>query len=219
MTQPASSAALVSVNVGGPREVEWHGQTVLTSIWKAPVAGAVRAGSLNLAGDKQSDLSVHGGIDKAVYAYPSEHYAWWRKELPGVDLPWGAFGENLSTRGLLEDNVRIGDRLRIGTAEFVVTQPRMPCFKLGIRFGDPLMVKRFLASGRSGFYVKVAKEGEVAAGDTIELLAQQEDGVSVAEIAALHELQNADRDLLRKAIAQPDLAESWREHFRQRLAG
>src|SRR5262245_49320367 len=134
---------LISVSVGRPREVQWQGETVLTSIFKAPVAGRVRVGRFNIAGDEQSDLEVHGGRDKAVYAYPSEHYAFWRGELPGVELPWGAFGENLTTEGLLEGDVHIGDRLRIGSAEFVVTEPRMPCYKLALRFGRPDLVKRF----------------------------------------------------------------------------
>jgi MOSC domain-containing protein YiiM len=153
---------LLSVNVGLPREIEWKEKVVRTSIFKAPVTGPVRVAKLNLDGDQQSDLSVHGGIDKAVYAYPSEHYAFWRREIPGMDLPWGVFGENFTTEGLLEEMVHIGDRFRVGSAEFVVTQPRMPCFKLGIRFNRSDIVKRFLQSGRSGFYFAVLKEGEVA---------------------------------------------------------
>src|SRR3989475_8885773 len=133
----SSGMKVVSINVGLPREVRWHGKTVLTSIFKAPVEGSVKVRHLNVEGDRQSDLAVHGGADKAVYVYPAEHYAFWRAELPGVDLPWGAFGENLTTEGLMEDSVHIGDRFRIGSAELVVTQPRMPCFKLGIRFGRP----------------------------------------------------------------------------------
>src|SRR5213596_3826739 len=164
---------LLSVNVGLPREVEWKGKIVCTSIFKAPVPGRVRVARLNLEGDQQSDLSVHGGIDKAIYAYPSEHYSLWRHELPGMDLPWGVFGENFTTEGLLEETVHIGDRFRIGSAEFVVTQPRMPCFKLGIRFDRPDIVKRFLQSGRTGLYLAVLKEGEVAAGDSIQFTAQE----------------------------------------------
>ena len=138
---------LVSVSVGLPLEVEWNGKIIRTSIWKTPVEGRVRVNALNVEGDQQSDLSVHGGRDKAVYVYPSEHYLYWRDELPGMDLPWGAFGENFTTEGLLEEEVQIGDRIRVGsTAEFVVTQPRMPCFELGLRFGRHDMVKRFLGS-------------------------------------------------------------------------
>jgi len=177
---------IVSVNVGRPREVEWRGETVRTSIFKAPVSGKVRVRTLNLEGDEQSDLRVHGGARKAVYVYPSEHYPFWQAELPGMDLPWGAFGENLSTSGLLEDEVRIGDRFRAGTVELIVTQPRMPCYKLGIRFGTPRIVRQFLRSGRTGFYVAVLREGEIGAGDSIERLGRDPDGMSVADMAALY---------------------------------
>src|SRR5262245_41164804 len=177
---------LLSVNVGPPREIEWKGKVVRTSIFKTAVTGRVRVAQLNLEGDQQSDLSVHGGIDKAVYAYPSEHYPFWRQELPGIDLPWGAFGENFTTEGLLEEAVRIGDRFRAGSAEFVVTQPRMPCFKLGIRFERPDIVKRFLQSGRSGFYFAVVKEGEISAGDSIEMLRRDEHGVTIADVVNLY---------------------------------
>jgi MOSC domain-containing protein YiiM len=174
---------IISVNVGLPRNVEWRGQTVQTSIFKEPVAGTVRVGRLNIEGDQQSDLTVHGGAGKAVYVYPSEHYAFWRQELPDADLPWGAFGENLTTIGLSEEDVHIGDRFGIGSAEFAVTQPRMPCFKLTIRFGRADMIKRFLRSGRSGFYLAVTKEGEIAAGDEISVISRIPDGITVAEAA------------------------------------
>jgi MOSC domain-containing protein YiiM len=173
---------LVSVNVGRPRTVDWRGRRVRTSIWKAPLAGPVRVTRLSLEGDKQSDLRVHGGPDKAVYAYPSEHYAYWARELPGMDLPWGAFGENFTTEGLLERDVRIGDRFEVGTAELQVTDPRMPCYKLGVRFDRDDMVKRFLASGTSGFYFAVLREGEVAAGDPIELVARGDREVTIADV-------------------------------------
>jgi MOSC domain-containing protein YiiM len=160
---------VVSLNVGGPREVEWRGRLVRTSIWKEPVQGPVRVTSLNLDGDAQSDLSVHGGPDKAVYAYPAEHYGYWQRELDVDALPWAAFGENLTTSGILEPDIAIGDRVRVGSAELMVTQPRLPCFKLGIRFGRDDMVKRFLQSGRSGFYFAVVREGEITAGDRLEI--------------------------------------------------
>lgn len=179
---------LLSVNAGLPREVQWRGKAVRTSIFKAALPGRVRVTSLNLEGDRQSDLSVHGGAGKAVYAYPSEHYAFWRKELPRIDFPWGAFGENLTTEGLLEDEVHIGDRLRAGSAEFVVTQPRMPCYKLAIRFGRPDIVKRFLRSGRSGFYLAVLRQGDVAAGDPVELVAGDGRRISVAQVAGRRRL-------------------------------
>jgi len=208
---------LLSVNVGLPREIEWNGKLVRTSIFKAPVPGRVRVTQLNLEGDQQSDLSVHGGIDKAVYAYPSEHYRFWRKELPGMDLPWGVFGENFTTEGLLEEAVHIGDRFRVGSAEFVVTQPRMPCFKLGIRFDRPDIVKRFLQSGRSGFYFAVLKEGEVTVGDSIELLKRDEHGVTVADVVNLYGRDATNQELLRRVSEVPSLPESWRDYFRKRL--
>ena len=208
---------LASVNVGLPLEIDWHGRAVRTSIWKSPVEGRVRVMSLNLEGDQQSDLSVHGGADKAVYAYPSEHYEYWAGELPGRELPWGAFGENFTTEGLLEPNVRIGDRIRIGSAEFVVTQPRIPCFKLGIRFGRDDMVKRFLRSRRTGFYLAVLREGELARGDLMEFTGRDDHAVSVADIAALYASDTDNADLLRRAVEVPALPESWRDYFRKRL--
>jgi MOSC domain-containing protein YiiM len=209
---------LLSVNVGLPREVQWHGRTIRTSIFKSPVAGRVPVRKLNLDGDQQSDLKVHGGVDKAVYVYPSEHYAFWRDELPNVDLPWGAFGENFTTEGPLHDKaVHIGDRFRIGSAQFVVTQPRMPCFKLGIRFSRPEIIKRFLHSGRNGFYFSVADEGEVAAGDTIELVASDENGVTVANIVQLYTADAANQEFLHRVSGLAALPESWRAYFRKRL--
>jgi len=208
---------IVSVNVGLPRDVDWRGKKVRTSIFKAPVSGRVRVTKLNLEGDKQSDLSVHGGADKAVYAYPSEHYAYWRKELPGMDLPWGAFGENLTTEGLLEETVHVGDRLRAGSVEFVVTQPRMPCFKLGIRFNRPDMVKRFLRSGRTGFYLAVLREGDIAVGDALDLVAEDENQITVADVVALYATDATNQELLRRASKLSALPESWRQYFRERL--
>lgn len=208
---------LISVNVGLPREVEWRRRKVHTSIWKTPVEGRVRVGRLDLEGDEQSDLSVHGGPEKAVYVYPSEHYGYWRRELPGMDLPWGAFGENFTTHGLLEDAVKIGDRLRIGSAEFVVTQPRMPCYKLGVRFGREDMIKRFLKSGRTGFYLAVLREGEVGSGDPIEFTHRDDHNVTVADISALYGHDADNQQLLQRAIDLPALPESWRGYFRKRL--
>jgi len=207
---------LLSVNVGLPREVEWKGKIVRTSIFKTPVVGRVRVAKLNVNGDQQSDLTVQGGIDKAVYAYPSEHYSFWRSELPGMDLPWGVFGENFTTVGLLEDT-HIGDRFRIGSAQFVVTQPRMPCFKLGIRFNRPDMVKRFLQSGRTGFYFAVLEEGEVAAADSIELLERDEHNIPVADVVNLYRGDATNQDLLRRVSELPSLPNSWRDYFRKRL--
>lgn len=209
---------VVSVNVGMPREVEWRGKRVRTSIFKSPVDRRVRMTELNLDGDAQADLTVHGGVDKAVYVYPSEHYAFWHRELPGVALPWGTFGENLTIEGLLEPDVRIGDRLRIGSAEFAVTQPRLPCFKLGIRFGRPDMVKRFLQSRRSGFYLAVRRVGEVGAGDAIELVGRDAGGVTVTDIVDLYTGDAGDPALLRRAAENAALPASWRDYFRERLS-
>jgi MOSC domain-containing protein YiiM len=208
---------LISVNVGRPRDLEWNGREVRTSIWKTAVPGRVRVRELNVDGDEQSDLTVHGGRDKAVYAYPSEHYEFWHRELPGMDLTWGAFGENFTTDGLLEPNVKIGDRIRAGSAELVVTQPRMPCYKLGIRFGREDMLKRFLKSGRSGFYLAVLREGEVGSGDAIAFTGRDDQDVSVSDIVALYTHAASDAKLLRRAIELEALPESWRDHFRKRL--
>ncbi|MBI4466759.1 MAG: MOSC domain-containing protein, partial [Acidobacteria bacterium] len=180
---------LVSVNVGRPREVDFQGRRVSTGIFKQSVSGRVRVRRLNLDGDAQADLSVHGGPDKAVYAYPVEHYDYWRRELAGRDLPWGMFGENFTTQGLREDDVRIGDRFRIGSAGLVVTQPRLPCYKLGLKFDSPEMPKRFLASRRTGFYLAVAQEGEAGAGDAIELLERNANSISVADVTRLYAFQ------------------------------
>ena len=208
---------LISVNVGLPRDVNWQGKVVRTSIWKNPVAGPIRVSKLNLEGDQQSDLSVHGGADKAVYVYPSEHYSYWRNALADIELPWGAFGENFTTEGILEDHVRIGDRLQIGSAEFVVTQPRMPCFKLGIRFNRLDMVKRFLKSKRTGFYFAVLREGEVGAGDAIHFKDRQEGGLTIADIVNLYTADSENQELLRRATELPALPDGWKDYFRKRL--
>lgn len=210
---------ILSINVGLPREVEWKGKIVRTGIHKGPVPCPVRVSQLNLAGDRQADLSVHGGIEKAVYVYPSEHYPFWQQGYPDMDLPWGMFGENFTAEGLTEDSVCIGDRFQVGSAEFVVTQPRMPCFKLGIRFGRPDIMKRFLRSGRTGFYLAVLREGEVAAGDKIDLLARDEYGVTVTEIVSLYANDLATEDRLRRASELPALPADWRDYFRKRLQG
>src|SRR3990172_7748798 len=209
---------IVSVNVGLPREVIWKGKRVTTGILKEPITGRVMMRRLNLDGDRQADLSVHGGPSKAVYVYPVQHYDYWRGELPEMKLPWGMFGENLTTEGLLEDAVRIGDRFRIGTAEVVVTQPRLPCFKLGVRFGRPDMVKRFLASRRTGFYLAVLEEGEVGAGDGIALISRGEAPVTVAAITRLYVDGEEDLEGLEHAVGAEALPEDWRDCFRERLA-
>ena len=161
---------VLSVNVGLPRKVLFNGQTITTAIFKDPVKGPVMLRKINLDGDKQADLTVHGGVDKAVYSYPAEHYDYWRKQYPNIDIIWGMFGENFTTEGLMEDTVNIGDQVQIGSAKLVATQPRMPCYKLGVRFGLMEIIRRFLSSGRPGIYFKVLKQGEVKTGDKIEII-------------------------------------------------
>lgn len=211
---------VVSMNVGLPREVMWHGRTVTTGIYKEPVEERVALRTLNLDGDRQADLSVHGGKDKAVYCYPIEHYDHWKKELRGRELPMGMFGENFTTEGLSEDSVHLGDKFSVGSAEVVVTQPRLPCYKLGIRFQSDDMVRRFLASARSGFYLAVTREGEVGAGDEIKGISRDENAVPVSEITRLYIAKRYDDDdvkSLRPALRVAALPESWREYFRDRL--
>jgi MOSC domain-containing protein YiiM len=208
---------IISVNVSRPRLVVWNGQTVSTGIYKTPLAGPVMLRTLNLDGDRQADLTVHGGPTKAAYAYPSEHYSYWREELPGMALPWGMFGENLTVEGMDESSVNIGDRFRVGSAEVMVTEPRMPCYKLGIKFGRTDILKRFLASGRTGFYFSVHHEGAVAAGDKIELIERDPNKVTVADITSLYARDKSDVDLMRRAIALKPLPESWRDHFRKQF--
>ena len=208
---------LLSVNVGLPREIDVNGKTVRTSIWKNPVQGRIHVSMLNVDGDQQSDLTVHGGVDKAVYLYPSEHYAYWRAQLSDIELPWGVFGENFSAEGILEDEIRIGDCLRIGSAEFIVTQPRMPCYKLGIRFNRRDMIKRFLESKRTGLYLRVLREGEVAAGDAIDFVDKQERGVTITDIVSLYSTDAHNQELLGRAIELPALPQSWKDYFRKRL--
>lgn len=206
------------MNLGLPREVSWHGEVVTTGIFKEPVSGRVVVRKLNLEGDRQADLSVHGGPDKAVYVYPAEHYGYWRERLPEMNLSWGAFGENLTTEGLSEEMVYIGDRFRIGSATAMVTQPRLPCYKLAIKFGRPDIVARFLNSGRSGFYLAVLQEGEVGAGDAIAVLSRDERAVSVADMARWAAHGSDDLDLLRRAVQVEGLSASWRRRIQQRLA-
>jgi MOSC domain-containing protein YiiM len=209
---------LVSVSVGLPRLLSWRGDTFETGIFKTPVQGRVALRTTNLDGDRQADLTVHGGPEKAVYAYPSEHYPAWNEELPDAARTWGAFGENFTTEGLLETDVSIGDRYRIGSAVVKVTTPRLPCFKLAAKFQRDDMIKRFAQSGRCGFYFSVAKEGEVAAGDKFELLGRDEPTLTVAEVNHLYMGRMPDREVLRRSLHVTSLPESWRDHFRARLA-
>lgn len=211
---------IVSVNVGMPREVLWKGKTVRTSIFKQSVDGPQMVKRLDIQGDSQADLAVHGGENKAVYAYPAEHYGYWRQELPDVPLPWGIFGENLTTIGLRESSVHVGDQFSIGSAELLVTQPRMPCYKLGLRFQSDDMVKRFLASGRSGFYFAVSREGELRAGDQIKPIALDDNGLSISEIVRLYVVKTyseEDANSIRRALRVVALPENWKTYFRNRL--
>jgi len=208
---------LVSLNVARPRLAGYKGKTINTGIFKEPVSGSVQLRKLNLDGDRQADLSVHGGPNKAVYAYPSEHYSYWRQELPGPNLTWGMFGENFSTTGLSEDELHIGDRFQIGSSTVMVRQPRVPCYKLAAKFQRDDILERFLHSGRSGFYFSVEQEGEVAAGDSFELLARDRDGVTIAEIDRLFVRERYDRDLLQKALNTAAVPNEWRQYFSRRL--
>ena len=211
---------LVSLNVGMPREVTWRGIRATTGIYKQPVAGRVALRKLNLDGDRQADLTVHGGEYKAVYCYPLEHYDYWRTELPGQELPPGVFGENFTTDGLLEDSIHLGDRLSVGSAEVFVTQPRLPCYKLAVRFQSDDMMKRFFISRRTGFYLGVAREGEVASGDEIQVIARDPNSVPVSEITRLYaEKRYGDSDVtsVQRALQVAALPEPWKEYFRGRL--
>ncbi len=208
---------LISLNVARPRLAIYKGATINTGIFKKPVSGTVRLRTLNLDGDRQADLSVHGGPYKAVYAYPSEHYPFWRKEFPDMDFPWGTFGENFSTEGLLEDAVHVGDRFQIGSSVLMVRQPRLPCYKLAAKFQRDDILQRFLVSGRSGFYFSVEQEGQVEAGDSFELLGSDETGVTIAELVSLFVSKKYDPVLLQKAINTAALPEDWREMFQERL--
>jgi MOSC domain-containing protein YiiM len=208
---------LVSLNVAKPRLAVYKGATINTGIFKKPVSGRVALRTLNLDGDKQADLSVHGGPYKAVYAYPSEHYEYWQHELPKMDLPWARFGENFTTEGLGEDELHVGDRFRIGSATLMVRQPRMPCYKLAAKFQRDDILERFLLSGRSGFYFSVEQEGEVTNGDSFELISRNHDGITIAEVNRLFVREKYNRDLLQKAIATTALPETWHDYFLPRL--
>jgi MOSC domain-containing protein YiiM len=216
---------LVSVNCGLPREVVWRGLNVTTSIYKQPVDGTIALRTLNLDGDRQSDLTVHGGKDKAVYCYPIEYYNYWHTKLPGRSLPYGSFGENftvdgLAPEGLAEDSIHVGDRFAVGSAELIVTQPRLPCYKLAIRFESDDMVKRFLASRRTGFYLAVTREGDVRAGDDLTPLSHDPDSVPVSEITRLYvakEYTSDDARQVRRAIAAKALPDNWKAYFQEKL--
>ena len=205
---------IISVNVGMPRLVEYNGEPIVTAIYKSPVGGKVEAGELNLAGDAQADLRVHGGASKSVYAYPFEHYDFWQNQYPNKDLPHAIFGENLTTEGILETEICAGDKIRVGTAEFIVTEPRFPCFKLGIRFGRKDILRRFQKSRRSGFYLSVAKTGEIEAGDAIEFVERDPHRVTIEELVRLTENKNSS-EIARRALKVEALPERWKQNIRK----
>lgn len=208
---------ILSINVGLPHQVVSDGNSVTTGIYKSPVHGRVKVTRLNIEGDGQADLSVHGGPSKAVYAYPSEHYAWWQRELPGVEMPWGIFGENLTLAELTEDDVHIGDQFRMGTAVLMVTQPRLPCYKLGIRFGRRDMPDRFLSSRRTGFYFAVAREGEIGEGDTVEPIHRDPNRISVSEVLRLcYGEGHQETQLVERALNLESLSPGWRKRIFKR---
>jgi MOSC domain-containing protein YiiM len=210
---------VLSVNVGLPRKVLFNGQTITTAIFKDPVKGPLMLRKLNLDGDKQADLTVHGGVNKAVYSYPAEHYDYWRKQFPNIEIMWGMFGENFTTEGLMEDTVNIGDQFQIGSARLVATQPRMPCYKLGVRFGRMDVVRRFLASGRPGIYFRVLKEGEVQIDDTIEIIRKDKNNVTVKDIVHLYITRDHEDNIetMRRAIKISALPEGWKNEFQQNI--
>jgi MOSC domain-containing protein YiiM len=216
-TSPSESR-LLAVSVGQPQDVEWQGKPLRTAIVKSPVSGRVAAGRLGLAGDRQADPTVHGGVDKAVYAYDRSSVDYWRHELGRSELAPGAFGENLTIAGWPEKQVFIGDRFRIGTACFEVSQPRQPCHKLAWRFGDPAFPKRFLASQRVGFYLRVVEDGEVGAGDPIVRIAHDERSLDVESIVAVAFARTPDESILERATRLDALADAWRLPLRERLA-
>jgi MOSC domain-containing protein YiiM len=210
---------IISLNVALPRLAAYRGQTVKTGIFKSPVTGPVALRALNLDGDRQADLTVHGGPFKAAYGYPSEHYAFWRHEFPGMNLPWGMFGENFTTEGLLENDLHIGDRLKVGSSILMVRQPRIPSYKLAAMFQRNDILARFLRSGRSGFYFSVEQEGTVEVGNEIEFLSHEADGITISEMNHLFADDPYNGDLLEKAIATPALPEDWRDYLKKRLSG
>jgi MOSC domain-containing protein YiiM len=195
-----------SVNVGTPRTIGWRGRTVTTAIWKHPVAGRVGVRGVNVEGDRQADLEVHGGVDKALYAYAAEDLAWWAGQL-GRELPPGSFGENLTVAGIDVSGAVVGERWRAGGTLLEVSQPRTPCFKLGIRMGSQRFPSRFAAAGRPGAYLRILAEGEVAAGDPVEVVHRPAHGLTVAEVARVY---HADHAGAARLLQVPELAGTWR---------
>ncbi len=208
---------LVSVNIAKPEAVNINGQTVLTGINKKPQSEPVWLGKLNLVGDGQADLTVHGGEFQAVYSYPVEHYAFWQKELNQASLPYGTFGENFTVSGLLETDVHVGDIFKVGNAVIQATMPRIPCFKFGNKVGKPDILEKFLFSGFSGFYHKVIEEGEVAAGDQIKLIDRDTNSISIRKALGLYKLKEGDVTSLKHALTIQSLPPLLRENYESRL--
>jgi len=202
--------------VGKPVEAEFNGKTIKTSIYKERVEGSVKVSKTNLEGDKQADLTVHGGVDKAVYAYPIEHYDFWKETRRDLDFEPGIFGESLSVSGL-DEQVCVGDTFKIGEVVLSVTSPRMPCFKLGIKMKDPSIIKDFMQAERNGFYFKVLEEGSIASGDKIEKLSEDGHGLTIAEVIQLYTIKKQDEELLQKAVDSPSLPADWKDYFEVRL--
>jgi MOSC domain-containing protein YiiM len=201
------AGVVVSVNVGTPREVPWRGRTVRTAIWKHPVAGRVKVRGVNVDGDDQGNREVHGGVDKALYAYAAEDYGWWGAEL-GQELAPGTFGDNLTVRGIDVSGAEVGERWRVGGTLLEVAQPRIPCFKLGIRMGSQRFPRRFAAARRPGAYLRILVEGEVAAGDPVEVVHRPGHGLTVAEVSRIY---HDDRAAAARLLQVPELAGTWRQ--------
>lgn len=210
---------LISVNVGLPVKVKFGNEIVTTGIFKNPVDKRINLKKLNLEGDRQADLTVHGGLDKAVYSYPYEYYDFWRKEFPDISFNWGMFGENLTTEGLFESQVNVGDRFQIGSAQLVATQPRMPCYKLGVKFGRMDIIKKFLKSEKSGIYFKVIKEGGIFINDTIKLIKKDNNNITIKNIVELITKEDKENTtLLEKTVKVRDLPQGWKNYFLEKLS-
>lgn len=212
-----NTARILSVNISLPREIDYGGQKISTGIFKEPIEGRITLRTLNLDGDRQADLSVHGGPDKAVYAYPVEHYEYWHSVFPDLVMPNGMFGENLTVEGLIESEISVGDVFRIGSATVIATQPRMPCYKLGVKFGRMDVIKKFLASGRSGIYFKVSKEGEVATGDTIHQITKDPNQITISDIVRLYSIEREDLQTMRRAVKVDALPKGWKRYFLEQI--
>lgn len=210
-------AKIISVNISLPKETDFKGKKTTTGIFKEPINKRIMLRTLNLDGDKQADLKVHGGINKAVYAYPVEHYGYWNKVFPKMKLPYGMFGENLTTEALMETEVNVGDVFQIGSSKVIATQPRMPCYKLGLKFGQMDILKMFLDSGFSGIYFKVLKEGEIGLGDTIRLIQRDPNHITISEIVRLYKEDKADIKTMQRAIKIKDLPEGWKQYFFEQI--